>query len=771
MVATTRAAAQATRASVMWLSLAAIVLLGCGESFIGATPGKGGGNQGGSTGSSPGGSGGGSTCDPTLCPGSDSDCQQRSCDDTSCGFIDAAEGTACDDGADSKDKVCDGSGLCVECNVPSDCTSGVCDQHHCVAANCTDKTLNGDETDVDCGGSCTPCENDKTCKSGPDCASGYCKDGKECKPCEADDHCPEADFCDDEVKDKGVCKPDLEVGGECNSKGQCKSGYCVDGYCCDKACEGLCEACSGAKTGKAFGSCEAIPAGNDPDSECALNVKQCEGDFCSGTAGACGPAPAQAECRAKSGSCDIAETCDGVLSSCPMDEFVTAGTDPEGACGFAKLCDNQHSCAGFHKWGYLYGGSGYDVPKDVAVATNGDAVITGQVSSKSYFGGTSFFPGSSDVFVARYDSAGKHVWSTLLGAGNLDYADAVAVDTSSDEVVVAGSFTKSTNWGGANLSAKGNFDAVLAKLNKGGQHSWSLSFGGDSSTYIKAIAIDPSGNIAAAGYFFGQSDYGSGGLTSAGLGDVAVARYDKYGAALWSKRFGGTSTDSAQAVAVDSSSSIVVVGYYQGTADFGGGALPSFGGNDGFVAKYDKDGQHQWSKHFGGTSNDTGLTVAVGLNDSIVVGGTFYGTADFGGGPLTSNGSGDAFLIVYDKDGNYQWSQGFGGTSLDQFTTVAVEPGGDILSGGAFYLSGDFGGGMLNSNGSADLIVVRHASGGGHLWSKAFGSTSVDSLPRLAISPPSGLVLHGGFGAAVDLGGGLLNGLGSTDVGIAMYEL
>ena len=757
MMTTTRRAAPAVRAGMMWLSLGALAVLGCGESFISASPGQGGttGTSLGGGGMNGGGSGGGPSCDPSLCPGSDSDCRQRSCDETSCGFVDATAGTDCDDGADSKDKVCDGAGICVECNLPSDCASNVCDKHQCVPAGCSDKALNGDETDVDCGGSCAPCDNDKICQSGTDCASGYCNEAKLCKPCEKDEHCPDADFCDEQVKGAGECKPDLAVGGECDRKGQCTSGYCVDGYCCDKACEELCEACSGVKTGKAYGACEPIPNGNDPDSECVLNAQQCSGDFCSGTAGACEPAPAQTECRAKSGSCDVAESCDGIVSSCPLDEFVAAGTDPQGECGFAKLCDSQHSCAGFHKWGHLYGSTGYDNPKAVAAMTNGDVVIAGYVpATTANFGGGMLVSTSADVFVARYNSVGAHIWSKLLGGGNLDYAYDVAVDTSSDEIVVVGTFGNSTNWGGANLSAKGTYDAVLAKLDKDGQHKWSESFGGDSSTYIKSIAIDSSGNIAAVGYHWGASDYGGGTLQSVGGTDVVVARYDKYGAPLWSKQVGGASNDYAPAVAVDSASSVVVVGYFQGTADFGGGALLSFGGYDGFVAKYTKDGQHQWSKHFGGTSNDYAMTVAIGANDTVVVGGYFQGTADFGGGPLISNGgSADAFLVIYDKDGNHQWSKRY------------------ILGGGVFAGSADFGGGALSSNGSSDVVVARYTSGGVHLWSKAFGSTSSDNLPGLAISPPSSVVVLGGFGGNVDLGGGLLSGLGSRDVGLAMYGM
>jgi hypothetical protein len=47
---------------------------------------------------------------------------------------------------------------------------------------CTDKVKSGDETDVDCGGSCTPCPIDKACLVASDCASKGCVE-KTCREC------------------------------------------------------------------------------------------------------------------------------------------------------------------------------------------------------------------------------------------------------------------------------------------------------------------------------------------------------------------------------------------------------------------------------------------------------------------------------------------------------------------------------------------------------------------------------------------------------------
>ncbi|MGZ3456797.1 MAG: hypothetical protein ACXVEF_44740, partial [Polyangiales bacterium] len=62
---------------------------------------------------------------------------------------------------DETDVDCGGScGKCDPgrgCASASDCAGGVCSKGLCAAPSCTDGAKNGDETDIDCGGSCGPC--------------------------------------------------------------------------------------------------------------------------------------------------------------------------------------------------------------------------------------------------------------------------------------------------------------------------------------------------------------------------------------------------------------------------------------------------------------------------------------------------------------------------------------------------------------------------------------------------------------------------------------
>ncbi|MBN2193138.1 MAG: hypothetical protein JW751_10010 [Polyangiaceae bacterium] len=69
---------------------------------------------------------------------------------------------------------CEGCPLGQDCDTDDDCLSVVCHDGTCERTGCTDGRHNGRESDVDCGGDCTPCGEDKLCLTDSDCASGSC---------------------------------------------------------------------------------------------------------------------------------------------------------------------------------------------------------------------------------------------------------------------------------------------------------------------------------------------------------------------------------------------------------------------------------------------------------------------------------------------------------------------------------------------------------------------------------------------------------------------
>ena len=120
------------------------------------------------------------TCLVSSCPAPSSACQLAACVGVACGILDAAAGAPC---AENGGVLCDGAGACVECNTAADCQGleAACVEHGC--QSCSDATVNGAETDTDCGGGVCPkcdlgglCAENGDCKGKLKCLEGTCQE-------------------------------------------------------------------------------------------------------------------------------------------------------------------------------------------------------------------------------------------------------------------------------------------------------------------------------------------------------------------------------------------------------------------------------------------------------------------------------------------------------------------------------------------------------------------------------------------------------------------
>jgi hypothetical protein len=307
---------------------------GSGATGGGGNPTTGGGGTGATGGGGDGGGGAPPECTmPSECPNAP-ECQTATCNNEMCGVENVASGMTCTTG------VCDGNGACVECLKDGDCTApDTCDvaTNNCVAPGCMNGMMNGDETDVDCGGSCNPCANGDMCGASDDnCVSGNCAGGT-CAACAGPADCPTDEYCD-----MGVCVADKANGAACDAAtgdaggdSTCSSGFCetVGGgskLCCNVACEGDCRSCSNADTGQANGTCADATVGEDPRDQCS------DGDCTTGVCaagGTCGVEAAGFDCGA-------GPMCMGDALK-PQDECNASGTCVAGSPG---PCMNNYSC-------------------------------------------------------------------------------------------------------------------------------------------------------------------------------------------------------------------------------------------------------------------------------------------------------------------------------------------------------------------------------------------------------------------------------------------
>ena len=254
---------------------------------------------------------------------------------------------------------------------------------------------------------------------------------------------------------------------------------------------------------------------------------------------------------------------------------------------------------------------------------------------------------------------GDRLSVAVFGGTGSDVGRSVAVDGSGN-VYTTGSFQGTVDFdpgaGTTNLVSAGAADVFVSKLDASGNLVWAKRFGSTGYDEGWSVAVDGLGNVYTIGSFWGTVDFDPGvntvNLVSAGAADVFVSKLNASGNLVWAKRFGSTLNDVGNSVAVDGSGNVYTTGYFQGTVDFDPGVntvnLVVVGQRDVFVSKLDASGNLVWAKSFGGTGIDGGESVAVDGSGNVHTTGEFYGTVDFdpssGTTKLTSAGYEDVFV-------------------------------------------------------------------------------------------------------------------------------
>lgn len=218
----------------------------------------------------------------------------------------------------------------------------------------------------------------------------------------------------------------------------------------------------------------------------------------------------------------------------------------------------------------------------IAVASNDSSIaVSGAFTGIVDFGDgplTSSNGGtSSDTFVAKFDSAGNALWSSNYGPSRGQHVGA----DSSGNVIISGYFSGSLDFGSntPTLTSSGTEATFVAKFDSNGTDVWSKSFP-YARTWYHGLAISPSGDVLLAGRFRNSVNFGGGTLTSAGGSapsgsDVFIAQWDATGAHITSARYGSAEYDIATSIAVDSVGDIVLFGGHEIGIDFGGEPLPN----------------------------------------------------------------------------------------------------------------------------------------------------------------------------------------------------
>ncbi len=417
------------------------------------------------------------------------------------------------------------------------------------------------------------------------------------------------------------------------------------------------------------------------------------------------------------------------------------------------------------------GGSGDDTAYGIAVDASGFAYVSGSTASAD-FPTTAPFQGSNggttDIFVSKLDQTGSSLtYSTYIGGSGTDSPanpGGLAVDSAGNAYLTG--YTQSSNYPVASPvqgSLSGTSDAVITKLNASGSSlTYSTYLGGSSSEFGRSIAVDASGNAYVAGETLSsnfptaspyQASHGGGSI------DAFVAKLNAAGSSLtYSTYLGGSGTDSAYSLAVDTSGNAFVTGVT--TSSNFPTASPyqasNAGGQDAFLTKLNAAGSSlTYSTYLGGSGSETGRAITVDTAGSPYITGFTSSTNFPVATPLEGSLNGgvlDAFLTKFAPAGTgLTYSTYLGGNGVDTGNGVAVD------SGGNAYVAGSTGSTDLitaspyqasNGGGTDGFVMKIDGSGLSFLYSSYLGGTGTDSVNWIAAGLNGNLYTAGSTNSA-----------------------
>ena len=355
------------------------------------------------------------------------------------------------------------------------------------------------------------------------------------------------------------------------------------------------------------------------------------------------------------------------------------------------------------------GGSESETGRGIAVDAQGNAYVTGYTDSSDFpvinayqavYGG-----GDADAFVSKLGPDGfTLIYSTFLGGSESDWAYGIAVDSLGNAYVTGETYSTAFPTKNAyQVSGGGTFqDTFVTKLAPAGSSiSYSTFLGGGNSDWGNAIALDASGNAYVTGgtkssdfptHNAYQSTYGGGDI------DAFISKLGPNGTTLtYSTFLGGSKSDRARDISVDSSGNTYVTGYTDSTdfpkvnayqATYGGGDT------DAFISKLGPGGTTlTYSTFLGGSSDDWGYGIAIDTSgNASIIGATKSANFPMHNAYQAAHGGGDtdAFISKLGPDGTtLTYSTFLGGSSDDWGNSIAVDASTNLYMAG-YTASSDF---------------------------------------------------------------------------------
>lgn len=201
-----------------------------------------------------------------------------------------------------------------------------------------------------------------------------------------------------------------------------------------------------------------------------------------------------------------------------------------------------------------------------------------------------------DMLIIRTDNLGKVIWSKTYGGGKNENGIALS-ETDAGDLMIVGQ-TESYGEGGQ--------DIHILKLNSSGDTIWTKTIGGNRYDYPSDIINTKPNEFIITGTTSSYEQHYHD-------DDIFLLKIDGNGKVIWSKTYGGNKDESSTRVIPTKDNNYLIVG---STQSYG------FGQEDIFLIRTTTEGDTIWTKGYGGSSTDIGRHIIEASKGYYILGDT-----------------------------------------------------------------------------------------------------------------------------------------------------
>jgi hypothetical protein len=173
--------------------------------------------------------------------------------------------------------------------------------------------------------------------------------------------------------------------------------------------------------------------------------------------------------------------------------------------------------------------------------------------------------GYEDIFLVKYDTGGNVVWAKSAGGTDDDNANSLALDPSGNIYMIGDFYSSTLNFGSTTLTNTGGDNLFIAKYDNSGNVQWAKSAQGnaDGKSVIVGTSgnIYMAGDFGSPTLSFGTITLKNAD-TLGNTNDIFLTKFDAGGNTYWAKSIGGKDDEGANSIALDASGSVYVAGWF-----------------------------------------------------------------------------------------------------------------------------------------------------------------------------------------------------------------